>query len=54
MQVEIKIDDQYKEPRVVILTDAVTEEIRELARRCSANEPRFLVGFQNDALEILE
>ena len=32
MQIEIKIDSEFKEPKAVIFTDKVTDEITELVR----------------------
>lgn len=39
MQVEIRIDGAYPEPKVVILTAAVTEEVSQLAKNCQAMRP---------------
>ena len=33
MQVEIKIDDSCTEPKVIILTDKVTDEINDILQR---------------------
>jgi len=54
MQIEIKLDDSYKEPKVIILTDSVTEEVNELIKKLSTNEPQVITGFQDDNLEILD
>ena len=35
MQVEIKIDSTVTEPKVVILTDQINEEINEIFRKLS-------------------
>ena len=42
MQIEIKIDDSCTEPKVIILTDKVTDEINDI-----------ITGFYNDLAEIL-
>ena len=39
MQVEIRIDGAYPEPKVVILTAAVTEEVNQLAKKLSGDAP---------------
>lgn len=54
MQVEIKIDPACKEPRIIVLTDKMTEEINTLAARLSAESPQILSGFRGDTLEVLE
>ena len=35
MKVEIKIDSTVQEPKLLILTDRVTEEINEIVRKIS-------------------
>lgn len=54
MQVEIKIDNSCKEPRVLILTDSVTEEVRHLAKRLSEDIPQVISGSKDDRVEVLE
>lgn len=54
MQVEIKIDSTCKEPRIIIVTDQLTDEIHALIRRLSEESPRILSGFRNDTLEVLD
>lgn len=39
MQVEIRIDGAYPEPKVVILTATVTEEVNQLVKNCQAMPP---------------
>lgn len=46
MQVEVKIDGSCKEPRVIILTDAITEEVDALLQRLSVQTPQMLAGFR--------
>ena len=54
MQVEIKIDVGCKEPKIIVLTDRMTDEITALVRRLSEEAPQMLAGFRGDTLEILE
>ncbi len=54
MQIEIKIDSNYKEPKVIVLTDKITDEINALIKRLSQDEQQMLTGFCGDTLEILE
>lgn len=54
MQVEIKIDGSCQEPKIIILTDKMTEEISALVRNLSGQTPQILTGFKGDTAEILE
>lgn len=54
MHIEVKIDEFCKEPKVIILTDKVTEQINELLKKLSESHPKAIAGFKNDTLEILE
>lgn len=53
MQIEIKIDSECREPRMVLVTDHMTEELNDLVRRLSGQTPQMLAGFREDTLEIL-
>lgn len=54
MQVEIKIDDSCAEPKIVILTAAVTDEVKDLVRKLSEEAPQILSGSRDDKFEVLE
>lgn len=54
MEVEIKIDSSCTEPRILIITDAVTEEISSLVRKLSGDGPRLISGSREDKVEVLE
>ena len=54
MHVEIKIDNTCKEPKLIVVTDKMTDEINALIRKISEESPQLLSGFRNDTLEILE
>lgn len=53
MQVEIKIDANCTETKVIVLTDKMTDEINELVKRISDDPLFVLVGFQDDSISIL-
>lgn len=53
MQVEIKIDESCREPKITILTDKMTDEINTLVRNLSGKSPQILTGFQGDTAEVL-
>lgn len=54
MQFEIKIDSSYTEPKITILTAAVTEEINNLIQRISEKDPQIISGSKNGKLEVLD
>ena len=53
MQIEIKIDDSYIEPKVIIITDKVTDEINDILNTLSPKTPEVITGFYNKLAEIL-
>ena len=53
MQIEIKIDDSCTEPKVIILTEKVTDEINDILNMLSSKTPEVITGFYNDLAEIL-
>ncbi len=54
MQVEIKIDSAYEDPKVMILTAAMTDEVNRIVKRLSEEYPRMLSGIRDDKLELLK
>ena len=54
MQVEIKIDSTCKEPKVIVYTDKITDEINALVQKISDETPQVLSGFCNNTLKVLE
>lgn len=54
MKVEIKINESCAEPKIVILTDRVTDEISEIVKRLSLDQPPMLVGFKDGQVAMLE
>ena len=54
MQVEIKIDDSYTEPKIIILTASMTEDINNLMQKLSDDNPRIISGSRNGKIEVLE
>ena len=53
MNVEIIIDEQCAEARLVIYTREITAEINELVKWFSDAQPLYLIGYKDDRLEIL-
>lgn len=54
MKVEIRIDETRKEPRIIIETDKISDEINELAKKLSAAKPLMLIGFKDETAQILD
>ncbi len=51
MKIEIRIDKDCKEPKMLIITDSVTDEINELMHKLSVEAPQIFVGFKDDEAE---
>lgn len=54
MEIEIKIDAAYEQPKIIVLTDRMTEEVNALVKRLSREPPGVLAGFRGEALKLLE
>ncbi len=54
MQVEIKIDGAYTDPKAIILTASVTEEVSDAVKKLSEEIPSILLGYKGEMAEILE
>ncbi len=54
MQVEIKIENSCKEPKIIILTPSMTEEVYSLIKKLSDDVPQVITGTRNGKHEVLE
>ncbi len=54
MQLEVKIDSAYPEPKVILLTASMTEEVRDLLNRLSGHTPQILTGSKDNKIEVIE
>lgn len=54
MQIEVKIDASYTEPKIVILTASMTEDINAIIHKLSQNTPPVISGSKNQKLEVIE
>lgn len=54
MEVEIKLEPGRNEPKVIILTGEMTAAISDLARRLAAGELRFLPGWRDGEVLLLD
>lgn len=54
MQVEIKIDSSYIDPKVIILTASMTEDVSNIVKKLSENASQIISGYKGEKIEILE
>ncbi len=54
MQVEVRIDETCKETRIIVVTDKMTDEINEIIKKLSDEQPRMIAGFKEDVVEVLD
>lgn len=54
MDIEIKLDPNYKTPKIIVLTDKMTDEINALVSRISEEAPQVIAGFRDNILRIIE
>ncbi len=54
MQVEVKIDSSYTEPKITIFTACMSEDVKNLIEKLSEDTPQVISGRRNDRIEILE
>lgn len=54
MKIEIKIDEGCIEPKLLIITDKVTEEINEIVKKLSEGSSQMLAGFRDEQVIVLE
>ena len=54
MKVEVELDVSYEEPKIVIVTNRMTDEINELVQKLSVSVPQMIIAFQGGQAKILE
>lgn len=54
MQVEVKMDDSYHEPKVIILTASMTEEVNHIVKKLSENNSQIISGSSEEKIKVLE
>lgn len=54
VQVEIKIDRSCVDPKVIIMTASMTEDVRDIIQKLSDDRPQIISGIQNEKLTVLE
>lgn len=54
MQIEIKLDENCDEPKIIIVTNRMSSEVNSILQKLSFEQPATMVGFQEEMAEILE
>ncbi len=54
MQLEVKLDGSYVEPKVIILTASLTEEVNIMLNRLSEYAPQIISGSRDGKIEVIE
>ena len=54
VQVEIKIDSSCTEPKVIILTNSVTEDVNNIVKKISEDVPQVISGSKDEKIEVIE
>lgn len=56
MQIEVKIDKLCSEPKVIIVSDKMSDEVSAILKKLSEDTPRLMTiaGFQSDEVILLE
>ena len=44
MQIEIQIDESCTEPKIVVITDRMTEEVSEIVKKLSEERTKAIAG----------
>ncbi len=54
MQLEVKIDSTYIEPKVIILTASMTEDVNIILNKLSNQTPQIISGSKENKIEVIE
>ncbi len=54
MEIEIKIDETVKEPKIIVVTDKMTEEVSQIIKQLSEDGEKTIAGFQDGIAKVLE
>lgn len=54
MQVEIKINSAYVEPKIIVMTAAMTEDVNIIIEKLSKDTPQIISGSKNEKIEVIE
>ena len=54
MKIEIKTDEDCTETKIIVVTSKVTEEVNEIVKRLSSEQPQMIAGFKDEQATMLE
>ncbi len=54
MKIEVKLDENCLETKIIVITQRMTEEITTLMQRLTEETPQGIVGFDGDVVRLLE
>lgn len=54
MNFEIKMDSSYIDPKIIVMTASMTEEVNNLVKLLSKDAPQIISGCKDDKFEVLE
>ena len=54
MKIEVRVEEGCTEPKLIILTGQMTQEIQDLVRRLGDLPPATLTGFREELAEVLD
>lgn len=54
MEVEIKIEPEFTNPKIVIYTDEVTKEISDIVRMISSKDYSMIAGYKGDEILLIK
>ena len=54
MQIEIKMDENCREPKIIIMTDKMTDEVNDIVKKLSVEQPQLIAGFKDDSVQVID
>lgn len=54
MKIEIKIDEGCTETKIIVVTSKVTEEVNEIVKRLSSEQPQMIAAFKDAQATMLD
>ena len=54
MRLEVRLDSSVTEPKVIILTNQMTEEVNTIIQMLSDSEQKLIAGFRDDTVTVLD
>lgn len=53
MQIEIKIDSEFTEPKIIVMTASMTDDINNLLKNISKSSTQIISGMKDNKIEVL-